>query len=93
MTKTLNPKDLCLELATSDNPNDVKKILKDNGYWDDTNCWRYLGDKENAFGTINNQQSEPINALIEKFVNSGDAILTSKAKEAGIDPEGPYAPQ
>ena len=93
MTKTSNPKDLCLELATSDNPNDVKKILKDNGYWDDTNCWRYLGDKENAFGTINNQQSEPINALIEKFVNSGDAILTSKAKEAGIDPEGPNAPQ
>lgn len=54
--------------------------------------WRPLGGNENNFGVIENQQSAPIAALIEKVTNSIDAILMKKCYEAGIDPRSKEAP-
>ena len=55
--------------------------------------WHPLGGNENNFGVIENQQSSPIAALIEKITNSIDAVLMKKCSEAGIDPKSEQAPQ
>ncbi len=55
--------------------------------------WYPLGKNESNFGVIENQQSSPIAALIEKITNSIDAILMKKCYEAGIDPKSLKAPQ
>ena len=34
MTKTLSMRDLCLKLAKCDSADDIKKILKKEGIWD-----------------------------------------------------------
>jgi len=84
---------LCLSLAKAETEREVIKILKDAGYWDDPDAWRYYGDNENNFATIGNQQSAPDAALVEKIVNSVDAVLMRECLRRGIDPEGPDAPQ
>ena len=55
--------------------------------------WSPLGGHENNFGVIENQQSAPIAALIEKITNSIDAVLMKKCFEAGINPISSQAPQ
>src|SRR6187401_858758 len=54
--------------------------------------WRPLGGNENNFGIIENQQSSPIAALIEKITNSIDAILLRRCFEHGINPTEAGAP-
>src|ERR1017187_87129 len=56
-------------------------------------AWCALDNNESNFGVIENQQSSPIAALIEKITNSIDAILMRKCYEAGIDPKSPAAPK
>ena len=46
--------------------------------------WYPLGGKETNFAVIENQQSAPIAALIEKITNSIDAILMRKCFEANV---------
>lgn len=55
--------------------------------------WYPLGEDENYFAVIENQQSAPIAALIEKITNSIDAILMKKCLEANIDPKSNQTPQ
>ncbi len=55
--------------------------------------WSLLGDRENNFAIVENQQSTPIAALIEKITNSIDAVLMKKCLEANIDPKSLQAPQ
>jgi hypothetical protein len=54
--------------------------------------WVPLGQSENNFGVIENQQASPIAALIEKLTNSIDAILMRRCLESGIDPKSSTAP-
>jgi hypothetical protein len=54
--------------------------------------WGPLGANESNFGIIENQQSSPIAALIEKITNSIDAILLRRCLEQGIDPKSTAAP-
>ena len=55
--------------------------------------WCPFDGNENNFGVIENQQSNPIAALIEKITNSIDAVLMKKCLEAGIEPKSERAPQ
>ena len=55
--------------------------------------WHPLGGNESNFGVVENQQSSPVAALIEKIINSIDAILMRKCEEAGIDPRSSEAPR
>ena len=82
----MNPNDLCWALMMADSENEVVALLRDADYWDDTNAWRYLGDTENNYGAIGNQQSEAVAALIEKLINGVDARLLNSCLERGIDP-------
>jgi hypothetical protein len=86
-------KELCLALMKADSEQEVIALLKDAGFWDNRDLWRYYGDYENNYNTIGNQQSRPDAALVEKVVNAVDATLLNKCLERGIDPEGPDAPQ
>lgn len=88
----MNEKELCLSLARADSEEEVIKILKDVGYWDNPNVWRCYGGIENNFATIGNQQSKPDAALVEKIINSVDAVLMRECLRRGISPEGKEAP-
>jgi hypothetical protein len=84
---------LCISLMRADTEAEVIAILRDAGYWDNPFVWRPVGDDQNNFATIGNQQSEAIAALVEKIVNGVDARLIDACLRAGIDPEGPAAPR
>src|SRR4051812_555704 len=86
-------KELCLALMAADTEDEVVGVLKEAGYWDDPVAWRYLGDNENAFSSIGNQQSEPIAALVEKVINGVDARLVNACAVAGVAPAGNEAPR
>lgn len=86
---------LCLSMAKVESSNEVKEILVKHQLWDDEkNNWRNIGFP--AFGknttndaSINNQQALPVNALVEKLVNSGDSALMLKNKIRGKDSSPP----
>ena len=89
----MNEKKLCLELAYCDTEIAVINLLRKEGLWNDTKDWRYYGDNENNFATIGNQQSRPESAIVEKIVNSVDAVLMAECLLRRIDPESETAPQ
>jgi hypothetical protein len=84
--------ELCLALMRADTEEEVVALLISAGYWDDAALWRYLGDTENNFGAIGNQQSEAVAALIEKLINGVDARLLDACLAAGVDPTSTAAP-
>ena len=59
----------------------------------DSKTWHPLDNNESNFGVIENQQSSPIAALIEKITNAIDAILMRKCFEVGISPKSSDAPR
>jgi hypothetical protein len=80
-------------LLQADNEDEVDELLKREGYGlDNEAAWRPLGDMENNFSVVGNQQTEATAALVEKIINGIDAMLMAECFRAGIDPEGPQAP-
>lgn len=70
------------------------RILSQAGYGlDNEPVWRPLGDMENNFSTVGNQQTEATAALVEKIINGIDAVLMAECFRGGIPPEGQQAPQ
>ncbi len=86
-------KDLCLALAWSDSEEEIIQVLKDKNLWDNSAIWRNYGDNENNFSTIGNQQSRPEAALVEKIINSVDALLMLECLKRGNDPTSTECPQ
>lgn len=84
---------LCMRLMRADSESEVTEILREAGYWDDDDAWRLFSDSDNSFSVIGNQQAEAVAAFVEKIVNSVDARLVNACRLAGVDPEGPDAPQ
>ncbi|MYK43313.1 MAG: hypothetical protein F4039_04410, partial [Gammaproteobacteria bacterium] len=72
---------------------DVDQVVKTHPNVFKPENWYPLGGHENNFGVIENQQSTPIAALIEKITNSIDAVLMKKCLEADINPKSNQAPQ
>lgn len=89
----LNAKKLCLQLADSENEEEVLNLLKKVGFWDNDAAWENYGQNENNFSIVGNQQSSPDSALVEKLINSVDAMLIKECRARGIDPESKDAPQ
>lgn len=83
----IDEKNLCLKLAKANTSKEVIKILKKEKLWDDPNYWENFDKNANNFSTIGAQQSSALNALVEKFVNQGDSILTNECLMKGIDPK------
>ena len=92
-------KKLCIEIATTEDGDDVKAILENYSLWNDRSCWKAVGSKGdddknlNNFSIIGSQQSNPVNALVEKLVNCGDSALILRCQEEGISPQGNATPE
>lgn len=84
---------LCFELLSSETEDEVIEILKKLGFWENSNSWKPYGNVQNNRGIVSNQQSSPVAALVEKIVNSIDAVLTGECFRAGIDPTSTNTPK
>src|SRR2546425_11522231 len=82
-----------MRLFRLETESEVVQLLQESHLWDDRASWKSYGDINNNRGIVGNQQSSPVAALVEKLVNSGDAVLTAECYRHGIDPEGPQAPK
>lgn len=82
-----------MDLLRADTEEQVISLLQTQGYWDNPDAWRPFGGKPDNFSTMGNQSSSPDAALVEKLVNSVDAVLMGKCLAAGICPNSPDTPQ
>jgi hypothetical protein len=86
-------KELCLALMRADSEEEVIQLLKNAGYWNRPEYWRYYGDRETNFNSAGNQQAKPDAALVEKLINAVDARLMNECLVRGIDPASNDAPR
>jgi hypothetical protein len=86
-------KDLCVALLNAASEDEVVGLLKQQRLWDDRDAWVPYGNVANNRGIVGNQQSSPVAALVEKLVNSVDAILMRECYSHGIDPRSAQAPR
>lgn len=90
---SVSPKNLFLELYKAPTEKEVDALIQNYpDVFDDKN-WKPLGNNYSNYGVIENQQSSPIAALVEKITNSIDAILMKRCYEEGIDPKSDKAPK
>jgi len=85
--------DLFYELLHSETEDEIIAILKKYSIWDDLSVWKPYGDISNNRGIVGNQQSHPVAALVEKIVNSIDAVLLAHCYKNGIMPRSKDAPK
>lgn len=88
----MQSKDLCLALVKCESEVEVIDLLKKEKYWDREENWQYFGGDENNYSTIGNQQSKPETAIVEKIINSVDAMLMGECLSRNINPESDEAP-
>ena len=86
-------KSLFEKLYFSPTEDEIDKFVQSNPEVFKQENWFPLGGNQSNFGVIENQQSNPIAALIEKLTNSIDATLLKKCYEANIDPRSTSAPR
>jgi hypothetical protein len=85
---------LCAALLRAETEAEVESALGQAGYLaDDSSIWQPFGGFGMNLNQINNQQSDPTAALVEKLINSIDAVLLGECYKEGIDPKGPTAPR
>lgn len=82
------------ELVKAETDSEVSHIISKNEILNNPTNWLPYGGKENKnnLGTINNQQQNPVAALIEKLLNSIDALLIKECHLKEIDPTSKNAP-
>src|SRR4051812_13713101 len=86
--------EFCDLLLKAESETEVEDALRKAGYLaDDANVWQPFGGFEMNLNQINNQQSDATAALVEKLINSIDAVLMAECHRAGIDPKGTQAPR
>ncbi|MDE2805524.1 MAG: hypothetical protein OXN18_10310 [Gemmatimonadota bacterium] len=81
------------ELFRADTETGVSAVIERYSTFHDPANWRPYGEIESNFGVVENQQASPIPALVEKVINSIDAILTRRCLQDGIDPRSSEAPR
>ena len=88
----MSARQLFKKLYSCKTEDDIDEVIDEHPDLFNQDNWYPLGRNENNFGVIENQQSNPIAALIEKITNSIDAVLMKKCLESGIDPKSNQAP-
>ena len=88
-----NMRQLFIDLYFAKGEDDVDRVINNRPQVFNRKNWYPLGGNENNFGVIENQQSNPTAALIEKITNSIDAVLMKKCLESGIEPKSIEAPR
>jgi len=72
---------------------DVEEVISQNVNVFKAQNWNPIDGNESNYGIIENQQSNPIAALVEKITNSIDALLMKCCLQANIDPRGNKSPR
>lgn len=85
-------KKLTLALVNSETENAVVQVLNKFSLWENKNAWKEFDESSGNWSTIGNQQSAPDTALVEKIINSVDAVLMRECLKEGILPESKEAP-
>lgn len=88
-----NASGLCFAILSAESESDVIAILKRASLWEDNASWQTFGAKENNYSVIGAQQADPVAALVEKLVNSVDAVLMRECLLKNINPESEKAPK
>jgi len=72
----------------------VERILEAAGFGvTNSDVWKPLGGMGNNISTVGNQKEDPTDAMVEKIINSIDAMLMAECYRQGLDPEGKDVPQ
>ncbi len=86
-------RDLFTRLLAAETENEVEAIIDAEGLSHDDTKWTPYGANEAFYGVVENQQSHPVPALVEKITNGIDAILEKKVLQSGIDVRSAEAPR
>ncbi|MBI2098523.1 MAG: hypothetical protein HYT49_02575 [Candidatus Wildermuthbacteria bacterium] len=86
-------KKLALALIQAETEKTVVEILSKSGLWSDKKVWKEVDESSGNWSTIGNQQSAPDTALVEKIINSVDAMLMKECLSRGIEPTSQEAPK
>lgn len=86
-------KELLLQLLHAQSEEEVKDFIENSPILSNPSNWLPYGGTTGNYSSFENQQSTSMGALVEKFTNSIDAILTRKCLEKGIDPSSDKAPK
>ena len=90
----MDSEQLFYDLLKAEDESEVDDILSDRGYLaDDDSLWSPLGDIENNFSIVGNQQAEPTGALVDKLINGIDAVLMAACFSEGVQPDSSEAPR
>jgi hypothetical protein len=87
----LKPAALFNSLLKAETESEVLNILDRSGLLAEKH-WVPLGNIENNFGIVANQQEDATGAFVEKIINAIDANLIAACYARGIDPESKLAP-
>ena len=69
------------------------QILSRVSLWTDKSAWKEVDESSGNWSTIGNQQSAPDTALVEKIINSVDAVMTRECLRKGMKPDSENAPK
>lgn len=83
---------LAISLTKAESEEKVISILKEKNLWDESN-WLEIDESKGNYSTIGNQQSTAEAALVEKIINSVDAVLMRECLIRNIDPTSIKAPK
>lgn len=89
----MNTKELFTAIYNCKTEDELHQFIEKNPEIFKQANWYPIGGNVSNYGIIENQQSNPIAALVEKVTNSIDALLMKKCLENGIDPKGKDAPK
>src|SRR5689334_7349567 len=86
--------ELLFDLLKAELEEDVTHSLLAFGLdkYSDTN-WLPYGSMENNFGIVGAQQADALGALVEKLINSVDAVLMRECYAKNLDPRSNLAPR
>jgi len=87
------PQELFNKLFSAKNESEVNQVLATHPQIFQASNWYPLAGNESNFGIIENQQSNPVAAIVEKLTNSIDALLMRRCIEERIDPRSADAPR
>ena len=80
-------------LYSASTEDEVDRVIEQHPEIFERVTWHPYGDNESNFGVVENQQASPVPALVEKIINSIDAILMRRCLEENVDPESECAPR
>ena len=88
-------RDFAMSLVTCESEEEVEQVLRQYELWDDESAWKSIGGDElgSNYSIIGNQQDGADKCLVEKLINSVDAVLVRECLSRGVDPSGTGAPE